>query len=336
LMRMPAGGGDPQRLTTPSGGSVRHSWPAILPGGTHVLFTNIVTGAAVSLDVVPLASGEPAQLLDSACCGSIAASGHLIYAHPVSGSIFAVPFDPDHQFGLSDDGVLIYLDNSVAINRRDLVWVDRSGRTTPVGFESRPYGPPSISPDGRQVTMSMYAGLLPKEVWLGDLDRGTLSRLASDGTVNSAPIWTRDGLRVTYASNVEGPQSLYWMPADGTGKPERLTRGVDDNQIPLDWSPDGRTLLLWDRRSATGFDLFTMTLDGDRIPKTLLATPSNELAARLSPDGRHVAYISDRLGAVRSVCPAVPRSRCRRAGFGGRRHGAGLGAQWPRSLFPAG
>jgi hypothetical protein len=154
LMRMPAGGGDPQRLTTPSGGSVRHSWPAILPGGTHVLFTNIVTGAAVSLDVVPLASGEPAQLLDSACCGSIAASGHLIYAHPVSGSIFAVPFDPDRrqligkpaqvlettmagpaagrQFGLSENGVLIYLDNSVAINRRDLVWVDRSGRTTPV------------------------------------------------------------------------------------------------------------------------------------------------------------------------------------------------------------
>jgi serine/threonine-protein kinase len=318
LMRIPAGGGEAQRLTALSGGSVRHAWPAILPGGTHVLFTNVVAGADVSLDLTPMTAGEPAQLLDSACCASIAASGHLVYAHPVSGSIFAVPFDPQkrqltgkpaqvlettmagptagRQFGLSDDGVLVYLDNSVAINARELVWVDRSGRTTPLGFEPRPYGPPTISPDGRRVTMSMYAGLLPREAWIGDLDRGTLARLAADGTVNSAPIWTRDGVRVTYASNVAGPQNLYSIAPDGTGRPERLTTGVDDQQIPLDWSPDGRTLLLWDRRSATGLDLFTMTLDGDRTPRVLVATPFNELAARFSPDGRHVAYISDRSG----------------------------------------
>jgi hypothetical protein len=32
--------------------------------------------------------------------------------------------------------------------------------------------------------MSMYAGLLPREAWIGDLDRGTLARLTADGTVN--------------------------------------------------------------------------------------------------------------------------------------------------------
>ena len=45
-----------------------------------------------------------------------------------------------------------------------------------------------------------------------------------------------------------------------------------------------------------GYDLWSLTLDRERTVKPLLVTPFNELAARFSPDGRYMAYLSDRSG----------------------------------------
>jgi serine/threonine-protein kinase len=327
LMSVPAGGGEPRRLTQLHEGDVYHSSPVILPGGTLALFTNAASPLLPAIDAVSIATGTVTRVVELGCCAAYAATGHLIYAHPTSGAVFAAPFDIERQrvdgkpvqvlegvmagalngrqFGVSDNGSLVFLPNR-SVNERSLVWVDRTGRATATEFEHRTYGLPGLSPDGRRVATGVYEGLNPKEVWVGDLERGTISRLASDGPLNAGPIWTPDGSRITFASRQESAvQNLYWMRADGSGPIERLTTS-DLNQVPLDWSPDGKTLVYYETVSASATDLWTLTLDGDRTPKRLLATPFSELSARFSPDGRYLAYISDRSGRLEVYVQPFP------------------------------
>jgi Tol biopolymer transport system component len=67
--------------------------------------------------------------------------------------------------------------------------------------------------------------------------------------------------------------------------------------MPLDWSPDGRVLLLQadDPRMPTQMDLWTYsTADGKATP--FLQSASNETQGRFSPDGRWIAYVSNDSG----------------------------------------
>src|SRR5262249_41768225 len=68
------------------------------------------------------------------------------------------------------------------------------------------------------------------------------------------------------------------------------------DSYPLDWSADGRFLLIGVSDPKTRNDLWVLPLDGSRNPKPLLQTPFNEWEARISPDGRFVAYTSDESG----------------------------------------
>ena len=328
LMRVSAAGGEAQRLTERAGDSaLRQAWPTILPDGKTALFTSVTSAVTAAIDAVSIDTGQVSRIVESGCCASYSMSGHLIYAHPTSGAVFAVPFDPARlavtgkpvqvlegamvgltvgsHYAVSKAGSLVYLANN-AISARAFVWVDRTGRSTPVDLEQRTYGPMTMSPDGRRLTTHIYEGVNPKEIWTGDLQRGTLSRIASDGAINSSPIWTPDGRRITFSSTRDQPrQNLYWAAADGSGTAERLTTS-DFSQVTQDWSPDGTTLVFYERRPATGIDLWALTLDAARTTRPLLATPADEHAARFSPDGRYLAYSSDRSGRLEVYAQPFP------------------------------
>jgi Tol biopolymer transport system component len=64
----------------------------------------------------------------------------------------------------------------------------------------------------------------------------------------------------------------------------------------MDWSPDGRVLLYRTLDPKTGFDLWSLPLDGSRKPNPVLQTRSDESAAQFSPDGRWIAYQSNETG----------------------------------------
>jgi Tol biopolymer transport system component len=66
--------------------------------------------------------------------------------------------------------------------------------------------------------------------------------------------------------------------------------------VPRDWSVDGRFILYGALDPRTSFDLWALPLEGDRKPIVLLQTAFSEDGARLSPDGRWLAYTSDESG----------------------------------------
>jgi len=131
-------------------------------------------------------------------------------------------------------------------------------------------------------------------VWVHDLTRGVTTRLTFEGR-NARAIWTPDGTRITYASATAGAENLFWRPSDGSGAAERLASD-EILQAPAAWTPDGRTLLFVVQRPATGYDIWTLSLDGDRRPHPLVVTPFNEQYVDLSPDGRWLAYTSNQSG----------------------------------------
>src|SRR5262249_36848926 len=130
------------------------------------------------------------------------------------------------------------------------------------------------------------------DVWVYDLS-GTASirKLTFSGT-NAYPLWSLDGQRIVFESGQERNKGLYWQRADGSDPAERLTTAANDaDQIPLSWTPDGKTLLF-----AESGGLWTVSLAGDRKPIRVIEK-AGMFAAGFSPDGRWIAY---------SASPASP------------------------------
>jgi len=316
LFRVSTAGGTPKPLTVPDRkrGELSHRWPQILPGGKALLFTNW-TGSSFDdarIGVLSLETGERRVLVEGGTYPRYVSSGHVVYAR--AGGLLAVPFDLKRlevtgpsvsvlegvsmsplsgtaEFSSSTDGSLAYAPGGFSFDEGTLVWVDRKGAPQPLAAPPRGYLSPRLSPDGQRVAVSIQ-GTNPG-LWLYDLARSTLTRL-TESTILPRSLWTPDGKRLTFASAPSGAMNLYWMPADGSGAPERLTTS-ENVQYPGSWSPDGGVLAFSEADPTTGWGIWVME-QGDRKTRPFLQTPANEYQPSFSPDGRYLAYGSDESG----------------------------------------
>ncbi len=316
LQQVSDAGGTPQPLTRFEKGEFSHRWPEFLSGGKVVLFA--ASGASFNWTTAQIAvqligTGERRTLIPGATQPRYASSGHLVGAQ--GGNLMAVPFDPQRlevtgpavpvvegvlqsttsgaaQYSFSATGSLVYIPGSNQADQRRLVWVTRNGAEQPVDAPARPYVFPRLSPDGRRVAVVIAEQ--ESQVWLYDLSRETLTRLTFEGNVNLNPVWTPDGKRVAFHSNKEGPPTIYWQLADGSGRPERLTT-TEYVHVPMSWSPDGQLLAFFEVNPATGYDIWVLRLS-DRKAQPFLRTPFEESVPRFSPDGRWLAYVSNESG----------------------------------------
>jgi len=101
---------------------------------------------------------------------------------------------------------------------------------------------------------------------------------------------------------------LYRKKIGGTS-PEVLVSS-NEEKSPLSLSPDGRFLLFRSLGGTTKDKLWVLPVQGDRKPVPFVRTESDEPDARLSPDGRWVAYVSNESGHyevyVRPFSPNAP------------------------------
>jgi Tol biopolymer transport system component len=96
----------------------------------------------------------------------------------------------------------------------------------------------------------------------------------------------------------------------GTGTVvDSILRPADTDPL-LTINPDG-SFGLGDRQTqGTGFDLTRTSLKGgNRSLTVLIASPANEQAPAISPDGRLAAYSSDRTGRVEVMATSLPDAR---------------------------
>jgi Tol biopolymer transport system component len=150
---------------------------------------------------------------------------------------------------------------------------------------------PKVSPDGTRVAVTVSGANL--DIWVWDLGRKTLTRLTFDEKPELQSIWTPDGKRIIYMSGNTVPNDVCWKAADGTGGIERLASVPELVLMPWSWSSDGKTLVTEETDGSAKWDIGTLSMDGNRARKPLLSEKATEMQAKISPDGRWMAYTSN-------------------------------------------
>jgi dipeptidyl aminopeptidase/acylaminoacyl peptidase len=193
---------------------------------------------------------------------------------------------------------------------RTLVWVDRGGAEQPVGAPARLFQNPRISPDGRRLAVSI-GEQNAEHIWVCDLPAcSNLTQFTKQGTTNDIPVWTPDGRRLAFFSNMQGgPAAAYWQMADGSGTPERLTPPIGPIAQQLRaFSPNGQFAAMYHANPATGTDIWLLRMN-DRVEFPFLTTPAIEGAPRYSPDGAWLAYMSTVSGGPQIYVQEMPGAR---------------------------
>lgn len=213
------------------------------------------------------------------------------------------------QFTVAGENALAFIPRSVTnvVEEGMLAWVNRDGSVTPFPQPRAPFMTPRLSPDGHRVAVVIAAEDGGQDIWVYDAGRSTRTRLTFDGAPGmfaNDPVWTPDGRRITYGST----EQLFWVTADGSGKPERLATSPTA-QSPHSWSLDGKVLAFYERKEQGALrDMWVLPLTGERKPVPFLVTPFNERSPMFSPDGRWLAYVSDESGRDEVYVRSYPES----------------------------
>ena len=163
-----------------------------------------------------------------------------------------------------------------------------------------------FSPDGSQASVVVTDSQEAANVWLFDVARGVRTPLTVSGRV-SASIWSPDGRRVVFASNL-GICTKRLSTGEG---PEELLLASDVRKLPESWSPDGRFLIYGNGRRPRG-RLLTVTPISGSCPCSAIASPFDHRVAvfrRREPvfSRRPLAGVQlERVRTIRGVRCAVP------------------------------
>jgi serine/threonine protein kinase len=316
IMRIPANGGTPEPLVEAEG--VLYN-PQILPDGKTVMFSH-QNSTITQVEVQSIETGERKELFPGHSARYLP-TGHIVYA--VENNLLAVPFDLGKlevlgggvpvvegvlintisdwlHYAISDSGTLVYRPGpaSGGMVERTLVWVDREGREESLGAPPGYYSFPNLSPDGKQVALTVRGVNIDIKIW--DTLRKTLTRLTFEEASDIQSLWTPDGDKIVFASDREGSlYNLYWKNADGTGTVEKLASMPDRALLPWSWSSDGKTLIMLETNLSAIWDIGMLSMEGERVRKPLLNEEKpSELNPRISPDGGYMAYASSESGQV--------------------------------------
>jgi dipeptidyl aminopeptidase/acylaminoacyl peptidase len=189
---------------------------------------------------------------------------------------------------------------------------------------------PALSPDGKWVVATDNGS--PAQVELLPTGSGQARRLTNDGLQHLRAGWMPDGSGVVFtAVEANKPVRVYWMDLNGKsraitpegirgvlvtpdskyllgadvdgkrllypiqgGDPKPITAALEANDTPLQFDPDGKSLIVGQR--GVPLKLFRVYLDSNRRELIRELVPADAggvqtiLGARLSADGKSYAY----------------------------------------------
>ena len=204
--------------------------------------------------------------------------------------------EPDDQIQLSvsPDGEEFLYTGKVE-GKRD-VWKRPFGRGEPVNLTSHPADDtsPAWSPDGRRVAFFSDRDAEKKELYVLDLESGSVERLTHDEHYDSEASWSPDGAGIVFTRYFPAPES---GDHEGRGEIVRLDlESREETQLTrlggynggLSHSPDGATIAF--HRVADGrAEIWLIDRDGGN-PRPITDTFVDEYSPEWSPDGRWIAF----------------------------------------------
>jgi Tol biopolymer transport system component len=332
LVKVSENGGAPVTITAPARPALdTHRNPTFLPDGRHFLYSagpgNSTSIADTSLRVGSIDGGFDRKVLDYASSAAFV-DGWLLTVR--DRNLIAQRFDPK-ALGVSGRPVAIaqnidwYLGRYVGTfaagadtlvyqhapqPRRQLLRLDPgAARPAPVGAPAY-LANIAISPDGRRAIVDRFdPTAAAADLWLVDLDGGESTRLTftGRGAMDETGQFSPDGERLALTGVDAGGIVRAWVQPAGGGEKEKLRPDAETDFVYVtDWSRDGKTILINPQRPATGSDVEIVSVEGDHKPVPLVHGPANEGGARLSPNGKWVAYDSNESGRSEIYVTSYP------------------------------
>jgi Tol biopolymer transport system component len=299
--------------------------PMFLPDGKHFLYTQ--RGGKQTVAKVFAGSVDGGTQIEIVNAGSNPgfSDGQLFYLR--DGTLTAQEFDPgklrftgkpvpiasrvdyynprDLGYFAVSDSLLVY--RLAAQQDRTLAWFDTSGK------EAIRWGEPAPFTGGTYSAASQMSVWYRRDstghgnsLWLADTQRKTVTRLTADSEMAQTGVVSADG-NFAIISTTSGYNSTLvrrWLNA--SGKEEKLLDEPRGYLTVSSISRDGRYVLFAQQSTQTGFDIFYMDLLGDRKLVPVLTSTYDEYDARLSPDGKWLAYSSDETGSTELYVTSFP------------------------------
>ncbi len=296
--------------------------PAFSPDGTLVAFRQSDGGSNTGIFEAVAGGEKSIQLTNDHgdCCPTWSPDGREIAFTRYDGkslSIFSIDAlggaerrlyrGPDHLGGglsWSPDGRSIAFTES---NEADptQAWISalktsdssiRKITSPPAGWIDRS---PMYSPDGERLAFirSSVAGVC-NDIYVASANGSHVKRLTFDNRpVGGSPAWTTDSQDIVFASNRGAQMGLWIINADG-GTPRPVAGSVGEAAWPtIPYKVDNT--LVYEQQGGKS-DVWRLDLKDPKHPQKapfdLVSEKGDKMRPDLSPDGKKVAFESDRLG----------------------------------------
>jgi len=321
--------GRPENVLKPNPGNNERGpiWPQSLPGSDLLLFTvftgDIARMSEARIAVGRIGDGPSWSFIIGGTYGRYLPTGHLVYGY--NGKLMAAAMDLAKQritgdavqvldgvmmndatgsvhFDVSGTGDLVYAPGGSSKRLDSLVLVDRKTGSRksiepPRGVaETLFLDCPNVSPSGQQIAVRVASA--NDDIYVYDLKDKTFKRITLEGGDKRSPVWIPpDGKRFAYASLFSQNAAMFINTADGTGLREPIFGG-ELPRYPFSFTPDGKVLAFVENNPRTKWDICTGSLEGGGQPKPFLNSWASESFPAFSPDGRWMAYQSDKSGQM--------------------------------------
>ncbi len=338
LSTVPDTGGTVTPLDIGGTGKDMAAWPFFLPDGRHFIYLDMTPAPADRRIMLGSLDAPTARVVvKSPFKARYAATGQLIYMRggvlvaqhldidrgELSGPVTTIADDilsaevpGQAQYEASLSGAVAYQTRGLA-TPSTLTWIGRDGRPGESVMEPDAFITLDLARDGRQMALATSDNSVENEeppslVWMFDFARTLRTRIRLPNTRSAeTPLLSPDGTRIVFAahSTAGGLAEVRMLPVNSTGDGEVIARG--NNLHPIDWSADGRYLLLHDVGTMLAFGriaLLSFDLAGDRKPVPFAVNDASSAQGQFSPDGRWVAYSSDFTGRSEIYLQRFPPS----------------------------
>ncbi len=155
---------------------------------------------------------------------------------------------------------------------------------------------PVFSPDGNAIAFA-WGGEKDdqQDIYVKLIGAGTPLRLTTNSDADSSPTWSPDGRFIAFFRQSTTGGAYYLVPS--LGGAERKLADAYTNQIVsgrfLDWSPDGKFLLVADQDSPKDSRVSIVLISIESGQKTTMTSPPGPYLASpsFSPDGKNLAFV---------------------------------------------
>ena len=133
-----------------------------------------------------------------------------------------------------------------------------------------------------------------KEIFVMNADGSDSRAATANRSINNFPSWSRDGNSILYTSYRYKSRPLLFV-STRKGRPGRVLARLGDerSQYRGVFGPNGKLALVMSDGEAP--DLYSVGLDGRGL-KRLTSSRAIDVSPAWSPDGRRIAFVSDRSG----------------------------------------